>query len=322
MSRPCWGLTSGAAGMVAQVKSLALALNLDVQMKKVDIRAPFSFLPNAVYPCVRSFIFPQLLSRESDSLAEPFPDVIISCGRRAALVAMGLKMKAPDTRFIHIQDPQMPARYFDLVVAMAHDKIEGENVIKTRFALHSITSDSLRQARNMFEPVFASYASPRIAVLLGGSTNKYTLNTQAMEQVVSGLKDLLDKSKGSLLITPSRRTGEANITRLREAFAGEKRVYIYNFLDENPYMGLLALADAIVVSNDSVNMMSEAHATGKPVYILPLSGHEHTKPARFAEALMRDGIARRMDGDLEKWDYPVSNEMQELAQAIRQRLPV
>jgi mitochondrial fission protein ELM1 len=262
---------------------------------------------------------PALIAPNSDSLAAPYPDVVISCGRRAALVAMGLKTRAPKTRFIHIQDPQMPSRYFDLVVAMQHDKIEGVNVIKTQFALHAITPEVLARARLQFEPMFASYATPRVAVLLGGSTNKYQLDADAMQQVIASLQELLVGAQCSLLITPSRRTGEDNIKQLRQAFAGDSRVYIYDFAGENPYMGLLALADAIVVTNDSVNMMSEAHATGKPVYILPLAEHTNTKPARFAEMLMQNSIAKEIGISLEQWNYKTSDEMQRLAKEISQR---
>jgi uncharacterized protein len=250
----------------------------------------------------------------------PYPDMLITCGRRAALVAMGLKAHLPELRAIHIQDPQMDPRYFDLVVAMQHDKVTGPNVIKTRFALHAITPAVLADARKKFERVFAAYPGPRVAVLIGGSTNKYTLDTPAMKQVIVSLQELLKQAQGSLLITPSRRTGDDNIRMLREAFSNNSRVYIYDFASENPYMGMLALGDCIVVTNDSVNMMSEAHATGKPLYILPLPGHADTKPARFAEELIAEGIARQAGAPLEQWPYTTSDEMELLAQEVAERL--
>ncbi len=85
-------------------------------------------------------------------------------------------------------------------------------------------------------------------------------------------------------------------------------------------MGMLALAETIIVTNDSVNMMSEAHATGKPLYILPLPGHANTKPARFAETLIRSGIARPLGSKLENWNYPVEDEMARLAAEVKAAL--
>ena len=347
-----WGITSGQAGMVAQVRALAQALEVVPQMKRIDIRAPFSLLPNIVFASpLRKVVLPCLTG---DALCAPYPELVISCGRRGALAAMGMREmllspppaggrvrvgdfvgrpspEAPSpalppaggggrTVFIHIQDPQLPARYFDLVVAMRHDRITGPNVIKTRYALHAITPQALARARAEFEPVFAAYQGPRVAVLLGGSTNKYRLGADGMRGVIASLKALLAQSAGSLLITPSRRTGQENIRMLREAFSGDGRVYIYDFAGANPYMGLLAVADAIVATDDSVNMMSEAVATGKPVYILKLPGHAHTKPADFALGLLQEGAAREMDGRLEQWEYAVGDEMGWLAGEVRGRL--
>ncbi len=71
---------------------------------------------------------------------------------------MGMRdLASAGTQFIHIQDPQAPARHFDLVVAMEHDKITGDNVIKTHFALHSITPEKLAGAAETFAPRFADF---------------------------------------------------------------------------------------------------------------------------------------------------------------------
>ena len=318
----CWGITDGSAGMVAQVRSLALAMGLPPEMKIISLKKPWSLLPNICYDSfLQRFILSHALRRECYSLLSichpalvavtppnggagdktngincdtrprnkcgvtENPDIIISCGRKAALVALALKKKNPQIKIICIQDPQMSSRHFDVVVAMQHDRIKSHNVIKTLFALHSITPEILAEAKEKFMPRFATYPQPHIAVLLGGSTNKYTLTKERMEVVITDLQEWLAGTKGSLLITPSRRTGAENIAALQQAFAGNKNVYIYDGVEENPYMGLLACADEIIVTNDSVNMMSEAFATGKPVTILEMEGHEKTKPARFAEMI-------------------------------------
>lgn len=319
-----WGITDGSAGMVAQVKALAGALNQPLELKTVTVKKPYVYLPNAVHAALlRRRIVPGLIAPGSDALAAPWPKLVISCGRRGALVAMGLKAHTPPFKplYIHIQDPQVKPSLFDIVVAMAHDKVAGDNVIKTRFALHGITPQLLQRAREEFAPRFSGFPAPRVAVLLGGSTNKYTLTSQAMRQVIASLQAVLECNPCSLLITPSRRTGTENTALLRAAFAGNPRVYIYDFIEPNPYLGLLALADTIIASDDSVNMMSEAHATGKPLYLLHLPGHAGSKPARFAAALVTDGIARPLDGGaLEQWRYAAGDEMEKLAKKLETRL--
>jgi mitochondrial fission protein ELM1 len=301
----CWGITDGSAGMVAQVRALTECLELSPEMKIISLPKWLRFFPNMVFD-----FSPFLYSLLPCPLVD-YPDIIISCGRKAALFSAKIKRKNSQIKNVHIQDPQMLpcnfARNFDLIIAMAHDKIIGENVIKTNFALHSISAEKLAIARLKFAPIFADYPTPHIAVLLGGSTNKYTLTAERMQLFIADLQEKLAKTQGSLLITPSRRTGAENIATLNKAFAGNKRVYIYDLSSENPYLGLLACADEIIVSNDSVNMMSEAYATGKKVTILPLSGHKNTKPANFAEMLQ---TRPQMLGD----------EMQKLAIQVKNRL--
>ena len=317
-----WGITSGNAGMVAQVRALAWALNKDIEIKNVNINKYLSWIPNVVYDKIKPYIFPYFIDKESDPLTPPWPEMVISCGRRAAIVAMGLRQIIPEgtTKFIHIQDPLADPDNFDIVIAMEHDDITGPNVIKTRYALHTITNERLKEAATHFARVFSSYPRPYISVLLGGSTNKYTLVKETMAQVIVALTQLLQNTEGSLLITPSKRTGDENIAMLKASFAGNPRVYIYDFVSENPYMGLLGLADTIVVSNDSVNMMSEARATGKPIYILPLPGHHFTKPAHFASLMITGGVARPLGSILESWTYPVADDMKMLVGEIRSKL--
>jgi len=298
------GLTDGSAGMVAQVRALADVLGLQAEMRVISLPVQLRLLPNLAFDYL-PFLYSLLPALRNPKI--PTPDLIISCGRKAALLAAAQRRLNKNCKYIHIQDPQMAACNFDLIIAMEHDKITGENVIKTRFALHSITKEKLASAGEKFANLFANYPKPHIAVLLGGSTNKYNFTQARMGEFIAELKAKLSASSGSLLITPSRRTDSENIAKLQAEFAGNNRVYIYDGISENPYLGLLACADEIIVSNDSVNMMSEAFATAKPVTILPLAGHANTKPARFAEMIKS---APEMTGD----------EMQKLAKEVRFRL--
>ncbi len=318
----CWGFAA-TTGMEAQVRALAESLEFEVQMKEAEVKPPFVWLPNSVYAAgLDRFVVPNLLAEGSDVLQAPWPDVVISCGRRPAMVALGLrrKMGASAAKFIHIQDPHVSSKHFDAVVAMQHDAISGDNVIKTRFALHTITPEKLWAAQEKFQPIFASYPKPFVSILIGGSTNKYHFTHAAMHELITSLRVIQAKTEGTLLITVSGRTGDENTRILKDVFGDNRRVHIYDGIGQNPYMGMLALAETIFVTNDSVNMMSEVAATGKPLYILPLAGHTNTKPSRFADRLIYDGVARFFTGKIEKWNYDAGNEMKALAVQIRQRL--
>lgn len=308
-----WGITDGSAGMVAQVRALAETCGFALEEKTISLYAPWSWLPATLYtkPFLH-FLLPGNVRGDA-------PDVVISCGKRGNRIALLLKQKMRNTKYICIQDPRISPKHFDLVVAMEHDRISGANVIKTRFALHSVVPEKLFAAETHWRERFAMYPRPYISVLFGGSTNKYTLTLERMETAIKGLEALMSARSASLLITPSRRTGRENIAILKAHFAGNPRVYIYNEVNENPYMGLLALADEIVVTNDSVNMMSEAYVTGKPLHILRLCGHAHTKPARFAEKLVAEGAANWASERNAKAHTPV-NEMVAIADEVRRML--
>lgn len=321
-ARSCWGVTDGSAGTMAQVKALAEALGLKPVMKRVKIKPYYAWLPNAFYNGKAWRRLKNAPGHFSDDLSPPWPEIVISCGRRGALAALALKARGASARLVHIHDPQMKPKHFDLIVAMAHDKAAGDNVIKTHFAMHNITKELLADAAKKFAKRFSLYPKPYVALLFGGSTNKYTLKEKRMHDVITELQRLVNNISGSLLMTTSRRTGGDNLRLLLDAFprARESRTYIYDGIGENPYLGMLALADHIVVTDDSVNMMSEAVATGKPVYILKLPGHENTKPARFAEKLIKEGIARPLESKLESWSYTAENETAKVAAEIRRRL--
>ncbi|MDX2073071.1 MAG: mitochondrial fission ELM1 family protein [Alphaproteobacteria bacterium] len=271
-----WGVTDGSAGMVAQVRALAEALGVALEEKTITVNAPWRWLPNVAFDLGLANIFPVT----NETYEDP-PELIISCGRKGALVSAYSRLTTHDSRLIHIQDPQMSAKHFDVVVAMEHDKIAASNVIKVPYALHSITAEKLSEAKALWEPKFAHIPRPWNVVLIGGSTNKYHFTRKAMQKLISDVEQI----SGGMIITTSRRTGADNIALLLAHLGKNKAAYIYTGEGENPYLGMLACADKIYVTNDSVNMMSEALAAGKPVSILKLWGHANTKPARFAESL-------------------------------------
>ena len=121
-----------------------------------------------------------------------------------------------------------------------------------------------------------------------------------------------------LMVTPSRRTGKRNEAILREGLAGLP-AQVWDGNGENPYFGILGLADAIIATGDSVNMVSEAASSGKAVHIVHLKGGS-AKFRRFHEAMEQAGITRPFSGKLEEWSYAPLDETRRVAREIRQRL--
>ena len=119
---------------------------------------------------------------------------------------------------------------------------------------------------------------------------------------------------GTLLVTLSRRTGEAARMQFRTWLAPHCAIF-YEGEGVNPYFAMLGAADHIFVTADSVNMATEAAATAKPIHILAVDG-EAGKLARFHQSLARRGCARPFVSKLETWAYPPLLETDRAAAAV------
>ncbi len=302
--RRVWTLTTGQAGTAAQAVGLAEALGWPFETVVVRPRPPWSWLPAHCQP-------PGLLRGGLERpLGPPWPDLLIACGRRSAAVALAIRRASAGAVFtVFVQHPRAPARHFDLVVAPRHDGLAGPNVVATRAALHRVTPQKLAAAATAWR---GRLGGLRVAVLLGGRTRSHRFSRASIASLAAGLAGLA----GPVAVTPSRRTDAGAVAELRARLPG---AWFWDGAGENPYLGMLALARHIVVTEDSVSMTSEAIATGKPVYAARMAGGNR-RLARFQAALIADGIVRPFDGGLAEWRYEPVNETPRIAEEIRRRM--
>ena len=317
MSLPAtWILTEGLAGTEAPCRGLARALGVEPVIKRVKVRQPWDFLPGRLW--IRALNAP---TAGSDVLAPPWPDLVISSGNVAAPLAVAIKRASGGaTRIVHIQNPKMRLDRFDLVIAPRHDGISGENVVVTRGTLHGLAPDALEAARRDWAPAFATMKRPLLAFLCGGSNGRFVLTAARVGAICTDLRQRMARDGIGVAVTASRRTGDANTALLR-AELGPAGAYVWDGEPPNPYLGLLAHADFIAVTQDSVSMISEAIGTGKPVYWIALEGRSR-RLQRFVEALTEDGVLRRFPTDgarLEAWRYTPPDDTARAAATIRSR---
>jgi mitochondrial fission protein ELM1 len=234
-------------------------------------------------------------------------------------VALAIKrLSHPHAFALHIQNPKVPARLFDLIAAPVHDDFEGPNVIVTFGAVHSVTDSRIAEEAKHFAPRVSALPHPRIAVLLGGESQAFSFPPKAASGFGAKLAALAKESGGSLLVTPSCRTRPDALASLASAIDDVPR-FVWDGTGDNPYFAFLGLADAIVVTEDSVNMVTEATGTGKPVYVQKLQGHSN-RLARFHHLMQDRGATRPFEGRLESWRYPPINDTEVVAAAIRRAL--
>ena len=301
----CWIITEGIAGTENQCIGVARALGLLPEMKRIQLNQPWKLLsPYLAFEREATF---------STALTPPWPDLLITSGRKSIAASRYIKRKSGGKTFtVHIQDPRINPHCFDLLAVPAHDPTRGKNVIVTTAAPNKITPSALENAKHAF-PRFADLKAPRIAVLIGGNSKAYQMNDRITENLVEKLRGL----QGSLMITCSRRTGERNKNIILSNLATESN-YIWDGFEDNPYLALLAWADFILVTADSVSMLSEGCSTGKPVYMIPLSGGTKRILA-LHNNLKKMGAMREFTGTLEKFSYEPLNDAKLVANEIKKR---
>lgn len=311
----CWSVTDGSIGMENQAVGVAEALGLTPVIKRIRLRTPWRQLIPHLRIGLRYAFDPA-----ADPIAPPWPDLLIGTGRQSVAASLAARRYSRGhTVTVQIQDPMIDPAYFDLVVVPQHDRLRGANVLVTRGAPHRVTAARLAEAATHFTSRFAALPPPRIAVLIGGSNGVYTVTPAIIAELCDQLCALQATTGASLLVTSSRRTGEANRATLRQRLHSPD-IVLWDGTGENPYFGLLALADAIIATSDSVSMISEACFTGKPVYVVNLDGGSR-KFARFHETFRNEGYTRPFTGTLDPdWQPPPLNDMPAIAAAIRQRL--
>src|SRR5207302_8300697 len=155
----------------------------------------------------------------------------------------------------HIQDPRTGRGEFDLLFVPEHDRLRRPNVVVTQGALHRVTPQRLLAERRRF-PALDELPRPVLGILIGGSNRAYRLDLSRLAEIADMIAAALRRAGGSAVVTASRRTGDAGLALLRQRLAGLPAT-IWNGSGDNPYYAYLAVADALVVTADSVSMISE-----------------------------------------------------------------
>lgn len=311
----CWVITEkGKVGTEVPALALAEALDLSPIRRDIRMRAPWSQLAPHLRLGLRYGV-----RSDGGSIAPPWPDVVISCGRRCGAVAAAVRKASGGRTFaVHLQNPGASPRLFDVVVVSEHDRLRGDNVLVIRGSLHGLTPERLRHAREAAPAEVASLPRPQVAVLVGGSNRAYRLSAAKAAELGRQLRALAERRGAGLLVTGSRRTDAGVMPTLRRALDGVPAV-IWEGEGENPYLAFLAAADAIVVTCDSINMVTEAAATGKPVHVVELEGGS-AKFRAFHDMMREAGVTRPFGGVLETWAYEPINDTPWVAEDIRRRL--
>ena len=312
----CWVITDHAAGNQRQALALATQLHLQVRHLVLEPRAPWSWLaPHLLLGGPHA-----LPVSQRQLFAPPWPLVAIGCGRAAALFTRMLRgLSSRRCYTVQILDPRSDPAQWDTVISPQHDRLNGTNVLQPLGSLNPVDDAWLADGRDSC-PQFAELPAPRVGVLLGGPRRGLAMDADYLCELIESVLARQQRDGGSLLVLASRRTPPAWIELVRHLVAGVPAL-VWAGRDDgrNPYPGVLGWADRLVVTPDSVNMLSEACAVGCPVHTLVTSPLP-TKLARFHHALRSVGLLSGLDAAATPQRVPPLRETAAIAATVRDRI--
>lgn len=268
-----WLLMGNRAGDNSQVVGLGEALGWPL-VEKHFVYTRYEKLVNLPFGAHLLGV----VKEESSELEPPWPDLVISAGRKNEPIARYIRAQAARSsggrpgqrvRLIHVGRPWAKPSTWDLVVTTPQYRLPNDpNILHNETPLHRVTRARLDEAARSWEARVAQLPRPYIAVLAGGNSGPYPFNRASGERLARELNQLVAELGGSLLVTTSARTLDETTEALFEGIAVPAIRYRWKKNDpDNPFFAFLGLADRTVVTADSVSMMTEACATGRPVYL-------------------------------------------------------
>ncbi|ESQ83471.1 hypothetical protein AEAC466_12410 [Asticcacaulis sp. AC466] len=313
-----WVVSDGRAGIENQALGLAEAVGritpAKIVIKRIRYARLFDRLPTTLK------LFPDaMLRQDSDPLTAPYPDIWIAAGRATLPHSLRIKARSGGKTFVvQLQDPKHDPKAFDLVIAPEHDHVSGANVLSLIGSTNRITAKTLADAYMGWEDRLSPLPHPRVAVLVGGRSKAYDIDEAHASILAAEIHSAITNACGSVLLTVSRRTPDTARRILTDALADLPGL-IFDGQGENPYFAFLRAADRFLITEDSVNMATEAAATGKPIQILSMERRtlgSGEKFEEFHETLRAKGITHPFNATLSGEAYPPLDETARAAQHL------
>jgi uncharacterized protein len=262
-----WLLLGQKPGDNGQVLALAEALGWPFEVKRM-VHRPTELMTNRLLGATLLGIE----RRRSSPLGPPWPELVVAAGRRNEPVARWIRRQAGRrrrTKLVHVGRPWAPLEVFDLIVTTPQYALPARpNVLRNEAPMHRVSPERLAEAAERWEPRLAGLPRPWTAVMLGGHVGGWTFDAAAATALAGEANAMAAALGGSLLASTSARTPADAADAFARAVRAPLRLYRWRKDDpDNPYLGFLALADRIIVTGDSMSMLVEAIATGKPVFV-------------------------------------------------------
>jgi mitochondrial fission protein ELM1 len=262
-----WLVLGDKPGDNAQVEVIAPALGWPCERKHVQMREPYVVGKPRVTPSLH-----HIDPARSDPLEPPWPDLVITIGRRPSMVALWIAEQSRGrTKLVLLGKPSGMMERFDLVVAGAEAQLPPlPNVLPIALPLMRVDQARIAAAAEVWRARLAVLPRPLVAFLIGGPTGPFLYDASVLERLLAEAGRLAEQG-GTPYLTTSRRTPASVVAALRARLPAGAVLFAWApEAGDNPYLGLLGLSDGFVVTGDSISMMVEIARLGRPLAILDL----------------------------------------------------
>jgi len=302
-------LTQGMHGMVSQTEGLAKALKLNFKHQKIKLKPLWNLIPPKFTPISENLLTEKFVCDSK---------IVISCGRKSVISSVALKKRFGNEIFnIHIQDPKVSLKHFDLIISPEHDNIKRENVLTTQGSIHYLTKKEIAENSRYLQ--LDKGKKQVVAFIIGGPNKYYNYSEEQVHFIFNKVKTLFTPDRFKIVVIPSYRTPERIIKKAFNTFGFNH--HVVKTIDKKAYLSSLALADYIIVTCDSTSMISEAAVTGKPVYIAMMKPNRSIRRFKnFYTQFKELGIIKELTDNIDSWSYDKLDEVNRIAPLIKEKM--
>ena len=297
--------------MISQTKGLAQQLSSNIIEVKTDLIFPWSKLQPGILP-----IFKWIFKNEFNFSFKP--NIVISCGRKSVYSSLYIKnIFNENVIIIHIQNPKVNSKKFDYVIVPNHDNYYGNNVLNSFGAIHQFTHKMIEECNDYIK---MPEKENLVSVIIGGPNQHYEFSIKVIFDLIDKIKILKKKFNNfPFYVIPSRRTNNHILDLLIKKLEGT--AIVWNKKNKNPYLFSLKYSKFFIVTSDSTSMISECAFTGRPVYVYHLPYKRNSKRMSIFHKMFEENkITKKLQDNLEIWNYTPLNEAERIAGILRPRI--
>ncbi|MFH1061521.1 MAG: ELM1/GtrOC1 family putative glycosyltransferase [Candidatus Omnitrophota bacterium] len=231
-----------------------------------------------------------------EKLRDAYSDIIVTTGSltRAVGLLLGIENMS---KVISVMKPvPFSENDFDLSIIPAHDfPIESDRVVISNGALNIVTSQYLKDMLGQMPAEIKNSQTLKVGLLIGGNSNCHSLNLDIISKITQQIKRFADENDAEILFSTSRRTPKEIDVYLHKQFDNYPKAVFKVFPNEHnldySIGGILAVCPVVVVTSESISMVSEAASSGAYTITYPLL--KKNRPQKIKHEIFIDNLEKQ-----------------------------